>query len=230
MADIQCQALIFCGSADNSHARVLQPYVGGKSKRKRIVMVEGPPFAKELAVLKDKFITARFPDVFRDTKLPSRRVSFSTTHSPTPISRPPNYVATIANPVILDQSNRPSTTTIVPARMEYPILQNSKGQRLDEILSPPQSLVQAQRNKKLCNAYHILGECRYPNCTKHFVHGNKLDGKGLEARRLIARGTPCKSGLQCRDAKCFLGHECPNKACVGVSCRFPREMHGVDRT
>jgi hypothetical protein len=180
MADIQCQALIFCGSADNSHAQVLQPYVGGKAKRKEIVLVEGPPFAKELSVLKDKFITTCFPDVFRDTKLPSRRISFSLTHSPTPISRPSNYAATVGSPVILDQSRQTSTTTFAPARTDYPILQNSKGQRIEEILHPPQSLVQAQRNKKLCNAYHILGVCRYSNSTKNFVHGISWMKKGLK--------------------------------------------------
>ncbi|KAF1807888.1 C-x8-C-x5-C-x3-H type zinc finger protein-like protein [Eremomyces bilateralis CBS 781.70] len=235
MADVQCQAVIFGGSADDGYARLLQPYIGGNSKSKRIVLVEGPPFAKELAVLKDKFLIVHFPDVFRGTKLPSRRVSFSTTPSPTPISRAPSYATTIASPVdatavTIDKSRHSSTTIIVPARMDYPILQNSKGQRLDEILNPPQSLVQAQRNKKLCNAYHILGECPYPKCTKTYVHGSRLDEKGLEARRLIARQSPCRSGLQCRDAKCILGHECPDKACIGTRCRFPRETHDVDRT
>jgi hypothetical protein len=237
MGDVQCQAVIFGGSADNGYARLLLPYVGDNLKSKPIILVEGPRFAKELAALKDKFLIAHFPDVFRNTKLPSRQAPSSTTPPSTPVSRAPSYATAMASPVDVtaattDEGCHPSTSTTVPARMGYPILQNSRGQRLDAILNPPQSLVYALKNKKLCNAYHILGECPYPNCNKNFVHGNRLDEKEIEARRLIARRTPCPSGLQCRDSKCYLGHECPDKACStsGRDCRFPKEMHGVDRT
>ncbi|KAL5331189.1 hypothetical protein ACEPPN_000718 [Leptodophora sp. 'Broadleaf-Isolate-01'] len=89
MADVQCQAVIFGGSADNGYARLLQPYVEDNSKSKRIILVEGPSFAKELAELKDKLLIARFPDVFRNTKLLSRQVSFSTTPPRTPVSKAP---------------------------------------------------------------------------------------------------------------------------------------------
>lgn len=232
MADVQCQAIMFGGSADSGYARLLLPYVGDNSKSKRIILVEGPPFAKELAVLKDEFLVTRFPDVFRNTKLPFRRVSFSITPPPTPISRAPSYAATISSPVdaaaiTADEDHHPSTTITVPIRREYPVLQNSRGQRIDEPINPLQTLLYAQKNKKLCNAYHIMGECPYTECT--FVHGNALDEKGLEARRWIARLTPCRSGLLCRDGKCFLGHQCPDKACqrTGKNCRFPKELHNV---
>ena len=59
--------VIFGGSADNGYARLLQPYIGDRSKNKRIILIEGPPFVKELAGLKDKFLVACFPDIFRHT-------------------------------------------------------------------------------------------------------------------------------------------------------------------
>jgi len=160
-------------------------------------------------------------------------VSFSTTPPPTPIPNALSYAATIASPVDAaavraDGAYDPSVT--VPASKSYPVLQNSTGQRLDAIISPPQSLVRILRDKKLCNPLQILGECPYTDCI--FVHGLRLDEKGIEARRLLARQTPCLSGLQCKHEKCSLGHQYPEKACakIGKGRRFTLEMHSVNRT
>lgn len=233
MADVQSQAVIFGGSADSGYARLLQPYVGDSSKSKRIVLIEGPPFAKDLARLKEKFLVASFPDIFRDTKLSPRRVSFSTTPPRTPTPTALSYSATVARPV--DAAEVRTSNAYVPAatasaRRDFPLLQNSRGQRLDSIINPPQTLVGALRDKKLCNPFHILGECPYSKC--FFLHGVRLDAKCIEARRLLARQAPCSSGLQCIDGKCLLGHQCPDKACarIGRDCRFTPEMHNVDRT
>jgi hypothetical protein len=232
IADVQCQAVIFGGSADNGYARLLQPYVGDSSKNERIILIEGPPFVKELAGLKDKFLVACFPDIFRHTTLPPRRVSFSTTPPATPVPNALSYAA-IASPVDAaavrpDGAFDPSVTVL--ARGNYPLLKNSRGQRLDAIISPPQSLVRVLRDKKLCNPFHILGECPYPDC--FFIHGARLDEKGIEARRLLARQAPCSSGLHCEDEKCLFGHQCPDRACakIGRCCRFTPEMHCVDRS
>jgi hypothetical protein len=185
--------------------------------------------------LKENFFVARFPEVFSKTKLPSWRGSFSPIPSPVPILKAPSYAATTGSPVITDMVGsddipQPSMSTTAPTRREYPVLQNSKGHRLDAIINPPPTLVKALGFVRLCNAFHILGECSNKNCT--FEHEpRRLDEKGIEARRLLARHTPCSSGLQCKDGKCLLGHECLDKACsrIGKSCRFAREMHGVDR-
>ena len=232
IADVQCQAVIFGGSADNGYARLLQPYVEDNSKNKRIILIEGPPFVKELAGLKDKFLVARFPDIFRHRKLPPRRVSFSTTPPATPIPNALSYAA-IASPVdaaAVRPDDASGLSVTVPARRDYPVLQNRRGQRLDAIISPPQSLVNVFRDKKLCNLFHILGECPYTNCI--FLHGARLDEKGIEARRLLARQAPCSSGLHCEDEKCLFGHQCPDRPCakIGRGCRFTPEMHNVDRT
>jgi hypothetical protein len=222
---------IFGGSADNGYARLLQPHVRDNPKSHRIILIEGPPFAKELAVLKDKFLVARFPDVFKNKKLPHRRVSFSTTPPPTPI--PTSYAATIGRPVDadgvrIDDAYGPSVT--VHARKDYPVLQKSRGQRLDAIINPPPSIVKVMRTTRHCNTFHILGECIYKKC--NYLHGIRIDEKGIEARRFFLRQAPCLSGLQCKDEKCLLGHQCPNRACakIGRGCYFAREMHNVDRS
>ncbi|CZT41159.1 uncharacterized protein RSE6_00870 [Rhynchosporium secalis] len=108
----------------------LKAPVGDNLEKDRIVLIEGPPFAKELAVLRDSFIVARFPDVFRTTKLPARRVSFTTTPPRTPV--PPTYAATIGravDAVKIYEANVPSVTADI--RKRYTVMQNSRV-RLDE--------------------------------------------------------------------------------------------------
>ncbi|KAL8686608.1 MAG: hypothetical protein Q9218_006989 [Villophora microphyllina] len=47
--DLHCKHIIFGGSADNGYARMLGPYSGTEDVCKRVTMIEGPPFAQELA-------------------------------------------------------------------------------------------------------------------------------------------------------------------------------------
>ncbi|KAL8870586.1 MAG: hypothetical protein Q9174_003406 [Haloplaca sp. 1 TL-2023] len=50
-----CKHIIFGGSADNGYARLLDSYTGDPSSSKMITMLEGPPFAHELAPIAEKF-------------------------------------------------------------------------------------------------------------------------------------------------------------------------------
>lgn len=234
MADVQCKAVVFGGCADDGYARLLLPYSGGQPKSSRIVLIEGPPFAKELAKLKDKFLTVRFPDLFRAAKLMPRRVSFSTTPPPSPSPRAPSYVTTTASAVDtsavgINSSYQPSANTAIHARQDCTVLKNSKGQRLDAVINQPPVLINLMRSLKLCNQYHILGECSFNSC--NFIHGARLNDVQIEARRVVVRQTPCDSGLECKAKNCLLGHQCPDRACpkIGKGCRFPREMHNVSR-
>ncbi|KAH1493479.1 hypothetical protein LV164_005532 [Aspergillus fumigatus] len=90
--DVHCRRIIFCASADNSHARVLSPHRGSK----RISLVKGPPFAQEMGELAAGFTTDSFENVFMANKLKTtRRVSFgapNTTATP-PRTPTPNYAA-----------------------------------------------------------------------------------------------------------------------------------------
>ncbi|KAI4636882.1 hypothetical protein J4E93_010898 [Alternaria ventricosa] len=59
LADMHCQQILFGGSADNGYARLLGPYNEDDAVRSRITLLEGPPFARELAAIKDRYHTAR---------------------------------------------------------------------------------------------------------------------------------------------------------------------------
>jgi len=238
LADIHCKYIVFGGSGDNGYARLLGPYSHDEAVRKRITMLEGPPFAQELAALKGRFAVASFPGIFRDSKLPTRRVSFS--QSITPPSSPAPRVPTYATAV--SQSKRPPSA--MPSalaqgqdvsfnhggRMQSRVLKNSKGERIDTFLRPNNNLVAIQKKQKLCNSYQLNGVCAYEaignNC--NFSHARLTEAQ-LEAQRSIARQAPCGYGLACEEEKCLFGHHCPFPGCRGIDCKFPTEMHNVSR-
>ncbi|KAG4276048.1 hypothetical protein FPRO04_14292 [Fusarium proliferatum] len=105
LADVHCRKIFFGASADSAYARLLGKYLQDEVVRRRICLIEGPPWAQELADFKDKFHTVLFDTVFRSQKLPNikRRVSFRTTP---PTSPSANY----ANAA----SRAPSTPAPVP--------------------------------------------------------------------------------------------------------------------
>jgi len=224
ITDVHCQHIIFGGSADNGYARLLGTYFANEEQSKRITMLQGPSFAKELVDYVDKFATTTFDTVFRKSKIPSRRVSISITP---PLSPSPNYAGAVVQSLPLRPN--PNGALSPNARQdisELTILRNSRGQRIDSPLRYSQNDLNDLRQRKLCNSYHLLGQCPYRNCTH--LHEPKLSSRQREALRYIARFTPCTNGLECDDASCIAGHQCFRRGCVMVGCRFPREMHGVD--
>ncbi|PGH11185.1 hypothetical protein AJ79_05027 [Helicocarpus griseus UAMH5409] len=250
--NVHCKHIIFAGSTDNGYARLLGPY-SSTEVGKRVTMLEGPPFERELAALKDKFRTTSFPTLFRDTKLPpTRRVSFSATPIHTPTPKPPSYASAASlssSPPSYTGSSPPT-----PAPSEKApgspngsqngangstwvngngstnswtvVLRNKKGQRVDPPIKPSPSIVQSLKSRKLCNPYHLLGTCHFLAC-KH-EHGERLNDKMMEALRYVARLAPCPAGLECEDENCYSGHRCPNNPCHRPNCHFPKEMHAVD--
>ncbi|KAI4923545.1 hypothetical protein J4E85_008584 [Alternaria conjuncta] len=60
LADMHCHQILFGGSADNGYARLLGPYTEDDAVRSRITLLEGPPFARELAAIKDRYHTVSF--------------------------------------------------------------------------------------------------------------------------------------------------------------------------
>ncbi|KAK0264199.1 hypothetical protein LTR91_010182 [Friedmanniomyces endolithicus] len=65
--DYHCRQILFGCSQDNGYARVLEQYVENAEALQRVTLLEGVPFEKELAVL--PYPTAKFPTIFRDTKI-----------------------------------------------------------------------------------------------------------------------------------------------------------------
>ncbi|KAH7109286.1 C-x8-C-x5-C-x3-H type zinc finger protein-like protein [Dendryphion nanum] len=223
MASLHCHHVMFGASADNGYARLLEPYGMVEDYRKRITMIEGSPFAKELVSFMERFSVTSFDQVFRNTKLGSKTVTSKVAPQPT---LNPNYAAAVTSSGSMPPNSvmtlKDDASVGVP-----PILRNSKGQRIDSVLQYFQNDVEALKKRKLCNSYHILAECPFRGCTH--THGPRLSDKQLEALRAVARLTPCSNGLACKDKKCIAGHQCPRKQCNWQGCRFRKNLHDVDR-
>ncbi|KAK3214390.1 hypothetical protein GRF29_28g2962661 [Pseudopithomyces chartarum] len=84
LSDVHCQSILFGGTSDNGYARLLGPFVEDETVRKRIVLLEGPPFSRDLAKIKDSFRKVSFENIFRNQKLPQRQVSYNMTPPGTP--------------------------------------------------------------------------------------------------------------------------------------------------
>lgn len=189
-------------------------------------MLEGPPFARELIPLVEHFQQCTFPRVFRNTKIPPRRVSFSTTPPRSVSPKIPSYASTAAAAKVEGSNN------VLVAKADYLaediIPRNSQGQRVDLPITVPRAVLDSLRGRKWCNTHYLLGYCGFmESCS--YEHETPLNENQKNGLRLIARQTPCVEGLDCDDLDCISGHKCPRKPCnYGAGCRFSREMHNVD--
>lgn len=231
MTDAHCQHILFGGSADNGYARVLEPYVEDETVRGKITLLEGPPFARELAVIKDKFRVASFANVFRHQKLfnNKRRISFHIT----PPATPSVDYASVAGKAP-STSAPPPTTQLSPSRVPVStqVLRNRMGQRVDAPLKYSFDDFMSLKARKLCNSFHLLGKCssrafeNYGKCQHD--HDGTLNRSEMEALRAVARQSPCQRGLECNDPDCPFGHRCTRINCAMGDCRFSRAMNNVD--
>ncbi|KAF4212317.1 hypothetical protein CNMCM5878_001420 [Aspergillus fumigatiaffinis] len=226
--DVHCRRIIFCASADNSHARVLSAHRGSK----RISLVKGPPFAQEMEELAAGFKTDSFENVFMSSKLKTtRRVSFSATNTAiTPPRTPtPNYAsAAKAAPPTQSSSLVVSAPAHGASKLRPSVCVNSRGQRVDHPLRySSKENVETLKRRKLCNKFHLLESCPYGNNCTH-KHGPSLSATEITDLTHIARSSVCPNGIFCHDVTCVCGHRCPQKDCSGRGCKFPDSMHGVD--
>ncbi|KAK3337556.1 hypothetical protein B0T19DRAFT_413070 [Cercophora scortea] len=234
LADVHCHQILFGGTADNGYARLLGPCVEDEAARGRITLIEGPPFANELADLKDRFHVVSFSDVFRTQKLLNlnRRVSFHITPPTTPSTGYASAVAKAAPnpPSTRATSTSPRTLTTLAKGLGTAILRNRLGQRVDPSAHFSQTEFASIKARKLCNSHHLLGACSfmdaYGECSHH--HGEQLSPRQVQILRAVARQSPCPAGLSCSDPNCILGHRCARDGCVLANCRFSAEMHNVD--
>ncbi|KAJ0419671.1 CCCH zinc finger DNA binding protein [Aspergillus carlsbadensis] len=226
MADVHCQRVVFCASADNGYAR--PDFLGRHRGSDRISLVEGPRFASEMRQLADGFQTTAFETVFMSNKLkPARKVSFCEPSTITPPRTPiVNYAsaAKTSPPQSAALATTPAANT--PTR-SLAVCFNAKGHRVDRPLgTSAKGTVNALKRKKLCNPFHILGSCPYADCSH--THGPALSLQERIDLTSIARLCACQRGLWCEDPICINGHRCPWDNCTGKDCRFSKELHGVD--
>ncbi|GFG22135.1 CCCH zinc finger DNA binding protein [Aspergillus udagawae] len=228
--DVHCRRIIFCASADNSHARVLSAHRGSE----RVSLVKGPPFAQEMAELAATFKTDSFENVFMSSKLKTaRRVSFGATNTAiTPPRTPtPNYAsAAKATPPTQSSSPVVSAPAHGASKLRPSVCVNARGQRVDRPLRySSKENVETLKRKKLCNQFHLLGSCPYGNNCTH-KHGPPLSATEITDLTYIARLSVCHNDIFCDDVNCICGHRCPRENCSGRGCKFPDSMHGVDTT
>ncbi|KAK4690621.1 hypothetical protein P7C71_g6210, partial [Lecanoromycetidae sp. Uapishka_2] len=235
VGDLHCKHIIFGGSTDNGYARMLGPYAGIDSISKRITMLEGPPFAPELYKLKQKFKTTAFPTVFRDRKLPPGLSSLSNSTSNGAASKSSSRAATVAPRIDIPPSpqiENPSNLIADDYDELDSVPRNSKGQRVDPpLFKSPQkatmAMINAVKDRHYCNNHHIYGKCSHYGC--EYEHGEKLSGEYLKTLRLLARSTPCRNGLVCKDMDCYWGHQCARENCKR-DCRYPATQHDIPAT
>jgi hypothetical protein len=227
MADLHCQRVVFCASADNGYAR--PDFLGRHRGSRRISLVEGPPFASEMRQLAEDFETSTFERVFMSRKLkPARKVSFGEATAITPPRTPtPNYASAAKTPPLPLSTALATAPTSHTPKGSLPIAFNAKGHRVDRpVRTSSKDTVNTLKRKKLCNPFHILGSCPYNNCSHK--HGLALSAQERLDLISIARLCVCFNGLSCEDPKCICGHRCPWDNCTGKDCRFPEDMHRVD--
>ncbi|KAL3466900.1 CCCH zinc finger DNA binding protein [Aspergillus heterothallicus] len=226
MADVHCDRVVFCASADNGYAR--PDFLGRHRGSDRISLVEGPPFANEMRQLAEAFKTTSFETVFMSKKLkPARKVSFGGTNTITPPGTPVSNYASAArtSPAQLAPSVSAPTHHIVKPALT--VCLNAAGHRVDcRLNTSSKDAINALKRKKLCNPYYILGQCEYPVCT--YDHAAVVTAQQRVDLTAIARLSPCFDGLSCEDPKCICGHRCAWDNCNVKDCRFSEEMHNVD--
>ena len=112
---------------------------------------------------------------------------------------------------------------------------NRAGQRIDRRLRQPSTVEQERfeariRYRKLCNEHHLRDNCYQYNCK--YDHDD-LDAEMKNTLRYVARRIPCTSGMKCRRADCYYGHQCPwgNDNCSNVKvCCFKLSRLGAHLT
>lgn len=111
------------------------------------------------------------------------------------------------------------------------IFVNSAGQRIDvpAELIVDKNLVTSfrDREKRFCNAYHLLRECYSAACP--YDHDTEMTDAQFEALQWLARSQRCPRDSDCTSTRCTRGHMCPNgRGCTfGTRCTFA-DLHGID--
>ncbi|KAL4939687.1 hypothetical protein BDV06DRAFT_230893 [Aspergillus oleicola] len=228
--DVHCHRILFCGSADNGYAHLLCPHL----RLKRISLVEGPPFGRDIQELADDFDTVSFENIFMSSKLkPGRRVSFSNEDiAITPPATPNGNYAAVARATTLSPNTVafPPRGSSISNRPRLSLCLNQDDQRVDRPLQfSSKEKVAALKRRKLCNEFQIHRECSFRSCS--YTHDPNISAQEITDIMFIARSSPCDTGLTCRDVKCIFGHRCPqNNHCshfYSGKCKFHARMHGV---
>lgn len=143
---------------------------------------------------------------------------------------------TLTNPWVTPITTRSmeyyaSTLPAMDSKSEELIAVNENGERIDSYFPMPpkdawDSYNRRAKQHKLCNRYHLGGECGDLSC--EFDH-SYLDPSMVRVMGYILRQASCPRGPRCRSIKCYTGHHCQKDGCRGgKGCKFGRRGHTVD--
>ena len=237
--NVHCKHIILCASHDNSYTGFLRRFVHNAKVSDHITLVESIPFPDELAKLSPSFLLTRFNNIFRETKLPTRRLSKIGEAAPASAALTVSYASTaskqldgasqITQAFLTGPVRSKSTQNNVKAGEPLQeIWVNASNQRVDPKLPYyNKDIANSLKNRKLCNR-HFLTSCNYDNC--QYGHKASLDSSERAALRYVARLGICENGTTCRDPCCVASHMCRyGVKCNQLdSCRYPAYMHDLE--
>lgn len=223
--DPRCKHVIFGCSHDNGFARLLEKYMFDTTVTKRVTLLEGVPFEKELVTLPYK--RQKFGSLFRAEKInvnaaqilgPAAIRSLTRTPSESVSSltesgyNKPGAISSWASKAAAAATVLPPTPPVQKTVLALPLTKetiprNRAGQRVDPILKYDKEAVDKVRRLKMCNIHFLRNECPYgEKCTHR--HDKAPTPKELEILRVVARMACCRNGSACEDPKCIYGHRC----------------------
>jgi hypothetical protein len=219
-----CCHIVFGACHDNGYVRMLEDFTEDGALVTRITLLHSFSVGKEFRTLPFQSTTM---DIFR-TYLPAppevqtpnsgRKDSMmATSHDSTGVTW-----ASLAKSD--SSSNKDKKSKTAPYEQ---VRVNAVGERIDAPLpKPPQAAVTSWNHKikvvnmRYCRLYQLIRNCS-GGCG--YSHGPLSDDEKLVYRSHL-RLEVCRTGLDCRDAKCVYGHNC---SCKKQSCKFSKEMHGI---
>ncbi|KAL9001603.1 MAG: hypothetical protein Q9188_005435 [Gyalolechia gomerana] len=186
VSNLQCKHLMLGVAHDNGYVPALDPYKTNMTTASRISLLQPIYAGREFQNL--PFEIVQFDSIFRTEELPNDRPSYANEAKPAFAFRQP-----VLAPVV--QNHKPAAPKdLVHRRPIYPgpVYLNKDDERVDESLGSvteraETSLEMRIRNGKLCNDFHLRGDCLNPRCP--YAHEPALEGEELVAFALKARQT-----------------------------------------
>ncbi|KAH6643112.1 hypothetical protein C7974DRAFT_117267 [Boeremia exigua] len=222
-----CRHIVFGACHDNGYVRLLEDFTEDQAVVERITLLHSFSVGKEFQRLPFRSMTMKsiFP-----TWLPEISRISTPNSSPGALARVVSHSPTGDMQASLVSGKETSNGTLACGRdLPQRVLVNATGQRVDEKLSnPSQAAVLSWSHKikvvkmRYCRMYQLSDGCP-GNCG--YSHGPLSDEEKL-VYRLNLRREVCRTGLGCRDWRCYYRHNC---FCNKQLCKFPKEMHSVDK-
>lgn len=223
-----CRHIMFGACHDNGYVRMLEDFAVDHAVAERVTLLYSFHIGKEFDKL--PFKSTKMDAIFRTASPEGSNTATSVSYQG--VSR--TEYAHITAPktwAALARRNGDSGEVAVPAETNNlssrTVLVNAAGHRVDvKLPQPSQAALESWKRKvkvagmRYCRMYHLSGGC-HGGCG--YSHGPLSDEEKVVYRRNL-RVEFCHTGLGCRDASCYYGHNC---SCNKPKCKFPPEMHGI---